>query len=61
MENAPTPAVEASVLRGAMAPRLHRGSIVTDEITIPAVPAMLDEYMPMCATLFGAVSRPFTD
>jgi protein-L-isoaspartate O-methyltransferase len=55
------PAVEASVLRDAMARRLYRGSVVTGEITIPAVPAMLDEYVHMCATLFGAVGRPFTE
>jgi len=55
------PAIEDSVLRDAMARRLYRGSVVTGEITIPAVPAMLDEYVHMCATLFGAVGRPFTE
>jgi len=44
-----------------MARRLHRRSVATGEINIPAVPAMLDEYVNMCATLFGAVGRPFTE
>ena len=43
-----------------MTRRLHRRSVVTGEITLPAVPGMLDEYVKMCATLFEAVGRRFT-
>lgn len=51
----PNARVEPDAIR-----RMYRGSVVTGEITIPAVPAMLDEYLHLCATLFGAVGRPFT-
>lgn len=44
-----------------MARRLHRRSIVNGEITLPAVPGLIDEYVAMCAKIFGAVGRPFTD
>ncbi|WP_167108726.1 bifunctional 2-polyprenyl-6-hydroxyphenol methylase/3-demethylubiquinol 3-O-methyltransferase UbiG [Mycobacterium sp. DL592] len=44
-----------------MARRLHRRSIVTGEITLPAVPGLIDEYVSMCAKIFGAVGRPFSD
>lgn len=43
-----------------MTRRLYRRSVVNGEIVIPAVPAMLDEYVTMCATIFGAVGRPFS-
>jgi SAM-dependent methyltransferase len=47
-------------LRESMARRLHRRSVVAGEITLPAVPGMLDEYVKMCATLFEAVGRRFS-
>ena len=43
-----------------MARRLYRRSVVTGEITLPAVPAMIDEYVTMCDTIFAAVGRNFT-
>ena len=43
-----------------MARRLYRRSVVTGEITLPAAPGMIDEYVRMCDTLFAGVGRPFT-
>jgi len=61
MENLPPSAVgRATLLHEAMARRLYRRSVVTGEITLPAVPDMLDEYVKMCDTLFAAVGRGFS-
>ena len=43
-----------------MARRLYRRSVVTGEISLPAVPGMIDEYVKMCDTLFAGVGRRFT-
>src|SRR5690242_10166321 len=48
-------------LKESMARRLYRRSVVTGEVTLPAAPGMLDEYVKMCATLFGGVGRSFTE
>ena len=48
------------LLREAMARRLYRRSVVTGEITLPAAPGMIDEYVRMCDTLFAGVGRRFT-
>src|SRR3954468_8695641 len=59
MDNPPLRSVNATV-RDAMARRLHRRSVVTGQVTLPAVPGMLDQYVSMCETLFMGVGRPFT-
>jgi SAM-dependent methyltransferase len=59
MENAPLRSSRPK-LREAMAQRLYRRSVVKGEITLPAVPGMLDEYVKMCETLFAGVGRRFT-
>jgi hypothetical protein len=43
-----------------MTRRLHRRSIVNGQITLPAVPGMIDQYMSLCESLFATVGRPFT-
>lgn len=43
-----------------MARRLHRRSVVSGQISLPAVPGMVDDYLSMCETLFAAVGRSFT-
>jgi SAM-dependent methyltransferase len=48
------------LLREAAARRLYRRSVVTGQVTVPAVPSMIDEYMTMCAEIFAAVGRRFT-
>jgi SAM-dependent methyltransferase len=48
-------------LREAATRRLYRRSVVAGQITLPAVPGMLDEYVAMCTKLFETVGRAFTD
>lgn len=48
-------------LQQSMARRLYRRSEVKAEITLPAVPGMIDEYVKMCSTLFAGVGRGFSD
>ncbi|MBW0016010.1 MAG: class I SAM-dependent methyltransferase [Mycobacterium sp.] len=44
-----------------MTRRFYSRSVVSGEISLPAVPAMIDEYVAMCDTLFAAVGRKFSD
>jgi SAM-dependent methyltransferase len=44
----------------SMTRRFYSRSEVTGEITLPAVPSMIDEYVKMCRTLFTTVGREFT-
>ena len=60
MENPPVRSVNPTLLREAMARRLYRRSVVTGQITLPAVPGMIDEYVTMCDNIFAAVGRRFT-
>ncbi len=43
-----------------MARRLLRRSVATGEITLPAVPGMLEHYVTMCATLFATLGSEFS-
>jgi SAM-dependent methyltransferase len=60
MDGPPLRPVDAAAQRDAMARRLHRRSVVNGQITLPAVPGMIDQYMSMCESLFATVGRPFT-
>jgi SAM-dependent methyltransferase len=61
MNNLPHRYVDPTLrLKESMARRLYRRSVVTGEITLPAVPGMIDEYVTMCDTLFAGVGRRFT-
>jgi SAM-dependent methyltransferase len=60
MENPPVGSVNPTLLGEAIDRRLYRRSMVTGQITLPAVPAMIDEYVTMCDTIFAAVGRRFT-
>ncbi|HTH88686.1 class I SAM-dependent methyltransferase [Mycobacterium sp.] len=60
MDSPPVGSVNPTLLREAMARRLYRRSVVTGQITLPAVPAMIDEYVTMCDKIFAAVGRNFT-
>jgi SAM-dependent methyltransferase len=44
-----------------MARRLYDRTVAKGEITLPAVPDMLDEYVNMCDTVFAGVGIEFTD
>lgn len=59
--NTPRRVLSTETLRRAMARRLHRRSVARGELTMPAVPAMLEEYVSTCAAVFSGVGRPFTD
>ena len=60
MTNAPSTRVNSTLLRESMARVLYRQSVVTGQITLPAVPSMIDEYVTMCANIFAGVGRSFT-
>ncbi|SPM36537.1 methyltransferase type 12 [Mycobacterium rhizamassiliense] len=60
MEDRPPGSFDASVLREAMARRLYRRSMAEGQITLPAVPAMIDEYVTMCLNLFASLGVLYT-
>jgi hypothetical protein len=45
----------------ALRRRFITRSVVKGEISLPAVPGMIDEYVDVCATVFARVGREFTD
>lgn len=51
---------DPSMLREAMARRLYRRSVAWGQITVPAVPSMIDEYVKMCDNLFASVGIQYT-
>jgi 2-polyprenyl-3-methyl-5-hydroxy-6-metoxy-1,4-benzoquinol methylase len=60
MTNPPSSSVDPALLRESMARWLYGRSVVTGQITLPAVPSMIDEYVTMCANVFAGVGRSFT-
>jgi SAM-dependent methyltransferase len=60
MEDLPLRSIDSARLREAMARRLHRGSVVTGQISLSAVPGMIDEYVKMCDTVFTGLGVRFT-
>jgi SAM-dependent methyltransferase len=60
MDGPPLKSIDPSTLREGMARRLYRGSVVTGQITLPAAPGMIDEYVKMCDTVFAGVGVRFT-
>jgi hypothetical protein len=60
MDNTPRKAPGSMRLRESMVRRLHRRSASAGEITLPAVPGMLDEYVRICDRIFAALGRRFT-
>jgi SAM-dependent methyltransferase len=56
-------AVSASntpTLREAMARRLYRRSVAMGQITVPAVPSLIDEYVKMCDNMFASVGVQYS-
>ena len=51
---------EPSALREAMRRLVQRRTVVTGQITVPAVPGMIDEYIAMCCAVFADVGRGFS-
>jgi SAM-dependent methyltransferase len=56
----PVKSVDQTRLRESLTRRLHRRSVVTGQITLPAAPGMIDEYVTMCENIFADVGRRFT-
>ncbi len=52
--------VDPVAVRQAMARRLFRRAVVSGQISLPAVPALIDEYVLMCDKIFAAVGRRFS-
>lgn len=44
-----------------MVRRLHRRTVASGSLVLPAVPAMIDDYVEMCARIFMGVGVPFND
>jgi precorrin-6B methylase 2 len=60
MNNPPLTPGTPPQLREAMARRLYQRSSATGQITLPAVPAMIDEYVSMCEKVFADLGVRFT-
>ena len=60
MEDPSPRSFDPSTLREAMTRRLHRRSIVAGQITVPAVPGMIDEYVTMCENICAIVGAQQT-
>ncbi|MDT5140333.1 MAG: hypothetical protein QOD58_4595 [Mycobacterium sp.] len=60
MEDPSTGSFDPSTLREAMTRRLYRRSIAAGQITVPAVPAMIDDYLKMCDNIFASVGAQQT-
>jgi SAM-dependent methyltransferase len=60
MDNPLATSVERPLLREAAVRRAYRRSVASAQLSLPAVPGMIDEYMATCAGIFAAVGRPFT-
>lgn len=50
----------ASTLRAAMLRRLYRRAVLTAQITVPAAPSLIDEYIKMCDNVFAASGVRYT-
>ncbi|CQD17369.1 O-methyltransferase [Mycobacterium lentiflavum] len=48
-------------IRDALNRRFYTQSVVKGQITLPAVPGLIDEYVSMCAAIVTAVGRTFED
>lgn len=59
MDEAPK-AFDRSALHQAMVRRLYRRSLAEGQITVPAVPGMVDEYVQLCANLCATLGVPYT-
>lgn len=46
-------------LRPGLVRRLHKRAVVNGSIVLPAVPAMIDDYVVMCDRMFTAIGVPF--
>lgn len=52
--------IDATGMREALARRLHRRTVSSGQMTLPAVPGLLDEYVAMCDKVFAALGCRFS-
>jgi hypothetical protein len=52
--------ISPAMLHEATVRRLYRRAVVTAQVTVPAVPSMLDEYVKMCDNIFAASGVQYT-
>jgi SAM-dependent methyltransferase len=48
------------MLREAMVRRMYRRTMAEGQVTVPAVPGLLDEYVQLCANLCASLGVPYT-
>lgn len=60
MQDPPPPAFDPSVLREAVVRRLYRRSAAEGQIRVPAVPALLDEYVLLCGNICASLGVWYT-
>jgi precorrin-6B methylase 2 len=51
---------ERTAVREGMIRRLYRGSVASGRISLSAAPALIDEYVNLCDSIFAAMGRRFT-
>lgn len=52
--------IDATGMREALARRLHRRAVSSGQMTLPAVPGLIDEYVTMCDKVFAALGCKFS-
>jgi SAM-dependent methyltransferase len=60
VDDAAGSASSTPTLREAMARRLYRRSVAMGQITVPAVPSLIDEYVKMCDNIFASVGVQYS-
>ena len=60
LQKAKVPPLQTRVVTHALLQRVDQRAAATGALTIPAVPALLDFYVDLCASVFAAVGRRFT-
>src|SRR5271156_6048449 len=60
MEDPAVRSFSPSTLGEALVRRLYRRAVVTTQITVPAVPSMIDEYLKMCDNVFAVAGVQYT-
>jgi precorrin-6B methylase 2 len=60
MEDPTVRSFSPSTLGEAVVRRLYRRAVVTTQITVPAVPSMIDEYLKMCDNVFAVAGVQYT-
>lgn len=60
-DSQPASVAHAQARNDALTRSLYSRSVLTGEISLPAVPSMLDQYVEMCSRIFADMGRKFGD